>query len=193
MTGSERSSEQDISLLLTDVGNGDQRAASKLAPLVYRELRRLAAHYVRKEKAGYSLQPTELVHEAYLRVVKNEQVEWQGRLHFLAIAARSMRQILVERARRRKSGRHGGGQDRLVLDEALLFAPERSSTLVALDDALKRLEQIAPRQSRVVELHIFGGLKFKEVAALEHLALRTAEDDWKAARLWLRREIAKQQ
>jgi RNA polymerase sigma factor (TIGR02999 family) len=188
----EPSPDQSISLLLAHVQKGDENAISELIPLVYRELRRLAAHYMRNERAGNTLQATELVHEAYLRLTKDQQVDWQGRAHFFAIAARSMRQILVERARRRKAERHGGGQEKVALDEALVFSPEPAADLVALDDALQRLEQISPRQSRVVELHFFGGLTFKEIATLERIGARTAEQDWGVARLWLHREVAKQ-
>lgn len=183
--------EKSITALLVNLRNGDEAVWSKLMPLVYRELRRVAAHYMRNEKAGNTLQATELVHEAYVRLIKGQQIDWQGRAHLLGVAARSMRQILVERARRRKAERHGGGHEKLALDEALVVAPGKSAALIALDDALQRLEDISPRQSRIVELHFFGGLTFKEIGAVEHIATITAERDWKAARLWLHREIAK--
>ncbi len=181
-----------VSALLEDLRNGDAAAASRLLPIVYKELRRLAAHYMRGEKPGQTIQPTELVHEAYLRLVGQEQIEWQGRSHFLAMAATSMRRILVNRARKKLADKHGGGVEKIQLDEALVFSPQKSKDIVALDDALKLLEEILPRQARVVELRFFAGLDMEEIAKIEGVSLRTAKQDWSLARAWLHREISRE-
>jgi RNA polymerase sigma-70 factor (ECF subfamily) len=180
-----------VNALLDDLQEGDHAAASRLFPLVYRELRRLAAHYIRGEKPGQTIQPTELVHEAYLRLVGQERIDWHGRTHFFAVAATSMRRILVDRARRKMAERHGGGGKKIPLEATLLFSPEKSREMVALDDALKRLEAVSPRQSRVVELRFFGGLEMEDIAKLEGVSLRTVKRDWSVARAWLHHEIAR--
>jgi RNA polymerase sigma-70 factor (ECF subfamily) len=180
-----------VRALLDDLQKGDPAAASRLLPLVYRELRRLAAHYMRGEKPGQTIQPTELVHEAYLRLVGQERIEWQGKTHFLAVAATLMRRILVDRARRKMAERHGGGREKIELQEALVFSPEKSKDMIALDDALKRLEEMSPRQGRVVELRFFGGLEMEDIAKLEGVSLRTVKQDWSLARAWLHHEIAR--
>lgn len=181
-----------VSALLEDLRKGDAVAASRLLPIVYRELRRLAAHYMRGEKPGQTIQPTELVHEAYLRLVGQERIEWQGRSHFLAMAATSMRRILVDRARKKLADKHGGGLEKIQVDEALVFSPQKSKDIVALDDALKLLEGISPRQARVVELRFFAGLEMEEIAKIEGVSLRTAKQDWSLARAWLHREISRE-
>ena len=180
-----------VSSLLEELQRGDPAAASRLLPLVYRELRRLAAHYMRGEKPGQTIQATELVHEAYLRLVGQQRIEWHGRTHFLAMAATSMRRILVDRARKKLAERHGGGGEKIQLQEALVFSPEKSKDMIALDDALKRLEAISPRQGRVVELRFFGGLEMEEIAQMEGVSLRTVKQDWSLARAWLHHEIAR--
>ena len=180
-----------VTALLGDLQRGNQEAVSRLLPLVYRELRRLAAHYMRGEKSGQTIQATDLVHEAYLRLVGQERIEWQGRTHFLAMAATSMRRILVDRARRKMADRHGGGAAKIQLEEALVFSPEKSKDIVALDDALKLLEAVSPRQSRVVELRFFGGLEMEDIAKLEGVSLSTVKQDWSIARAWLHHEIAR--
>jgi RNA polymerase sigma factor (TIGR02999 family) len=184
-------SSGQVSALLDDMQQGDPAAASRLLPLVYNELRRLAAHYMRGEKSGQTIQATELVHEAYLRLVGQERIEWQGRTHFLALAATSMRRILVDRARKKMAEKHGGGGEKVQLEEALVFSPEKSKDLVALDDALKRLEGMSPRQSRVVELRFFGGLDMEDIARMEGVSVRTIKQDWSVARAWLHHEIAR--
>ena len=181
-----------VSALLVDLQNGDHAAASRLLPIVYNELRRLAAYYMRGERPGQTIQPTELVHEAYLRLVGQERIEWQGRSHFLAMAATSMRRILVDRARKKMAEKHGGGGEKVQLDEALVYSPDKSKNIVALDDALNRLEKMSPRQSRVVELRFFGGLEMEEIAKMEGVSVRTVKQDWSLARAWLHREIAKE-
>jgi len=181
-----------ISSLLHDLRKGDAAAASRLLPIVYKELRRLAAHYMRNEKPGQTIQPTELVHEAYLRLVGQEQIEWQGRSHFLAMAATSMRRILVDRARKKLAEKHGGGGEKIRIDEALVFTPQKSKDIVALDDALNLLEQLSPRQARVVELRFFGGMEMEEIAKIQGVSLRTVKQDWSLARAWLHREISRE-
>ena len=126
-----------------------------------------------------------------MRLVGQERIQWQGRTHFFAMAATSMRRILVERARRKLAEKHGGGGEKVELEEALVFSLEKSKDMVALDDALKRLEKISPRQSRVVELRFFGGLELKEIAKMEAVSLRTVKEDWSLARAWLHHEIAR--
>jgi RNA polymerase sigma-70 factor, ECF subfamily len=181
----------EVSGLLRELGTGDRDAASRLLPIVYSELRRLAAHYMRGEHPGQSIQPTELVHEAYLRLVGQERINWQGRSHFMGMAAISMRRILVERARRKSAEKRGGGGEKLPLDDLDAFTPEKSSELLALDEALDRLASLSPRQGRIVELRFFAGLNFDEIAKMEALSLRTVKYDWSAARAWLHREIAR--
>ena len=184
------SSTKKVIALVSDLQKGDAEAGARLMPLVYGELRRLAASYMRRERLGQTIQPTELVHEVYLRLV-NQDIDWQGKAHFLALAAKSMRRILIERARRKRAEKHGGGGEKVELDEGLLFSPEKSRELIDLDEALTRLAAISPRQGRVVELRFFGGLSVEEIAAVEHIAPRTVKLDWSLARSWLHKEIKK--
>ncbi|MGD1097383.1 MAG: sigma-70 family RNA polymerase sigma factor [Bryobacteraceae bacterium] len=177
--------------LLREVGRGDHDAASRLLPIVYGELRRLAAHYMLAEPPGQTMQPTELVHEAYVRLVGQERISWQGRAHFMAMAATSMRRILVDRARRKSAEKRGAGGEKVSLDDVPVFTPEKSSELLALDEALDQLASLSPRQSRIVEFRYFAGLTFEEIAKLEGLSLRTVKHDWSVARAWLHREIAR--
>jgi RNA polymerase sigma factor (TIGR02999 family) len=144
-----------------------------------------------REQSGQSIQPTELVHDAYLRLVGQERINWQGRSHFMGMAAISMRRILVERARRKSAEKRGGGGEKVPLDDLDAFTPEKSLQLLALDEALDRLADLSSRQSRIVELRFFAGLNFDEIAKLEALSLRTVKHDWSAARAWLHREIAR--
>jgi RNA polymerase sigma-70 factor, ECF subfamily len=180
-----------ISAMLSGLDKADPKAASLLLPLVYSELRSLAARYMRGERSGQTNQATELVHEAYIRLIGLEHIEWQGRAHFLALAAISMRRILVERARRKLAEKHGGGGGKTLLDEAQIFAPEKSRDLVALDAALTRLQEFSPRQARIVELRFFGGLKVEEIARMEDISPRTVKQDWSLARTWLHHEISR--
>ncbi|HEU5403486.1 MAG TPA: sigma-70 family RNA polymerase sigma factor [Terriglobales bacterium] len=177
--------------MLNDLQKGDRRAASRLLPIVYGELRRLAAHYMRGEKPGQTIQATELVHEAYLRLVGQERMDWQGKSHFFAMAATSMRRILVERARRKLAEKHGGGGKVQLAEDAIVISPEKSKDIVALDEALNRLEAISPRQSRIVEMRFFGGLGVDEIAKIEGISPRTVKHDWSLARAWLHHEIAR--
>ena len=167
----------------------DRQSLDSLLPLVYQELRRLAAAYIRRERPGYTLQPTALVNEAYLRLLKDDPARWQNRAHFCAIAAHSMRQILIERARARDAQKRGGARARVTLDEALVGGGERSIDLVALDEALERLAAIDPEQARLVELRFFGGLTVEETAEAMHISPATVKRHWTVARAWLAREL----
>jgi RNA polymerase sigma factor (TIGR02999 family) len=186
-----RAASDQFSDLLRDLNRGDPATASRLLTIVYGELRRLAAYYMRGEKPGQTIQATELVHEAYLRLIGHERIEWKGRSHFFAMAATSMRRILVDRARKKMAQKHGGVGEKIQLDEALLFSPEKPKNILALNDALSRLETMSPRQGRVVELRFFGGLEMEEIAEIEGISLRTAKQDWSLARAWLHHEIAR--
>jgi RNA polymerase sigma factor (TIGR02999 family) len=158
-------------------------------PLVYDELRRLAAHYMKGERGGHALQATALVNEAYLRLIAVEQVRWQDRAHFFAMAARFMRRILVDAARTRGQQKRGGGAAELSFDEALFIATEPRADLVALDDALATLEAIDSRKGQVVEMRFFGGLTLDETAEALQVSRDTVKRDWTFAKLWLLREL----
>ena len=166
-----------------------QQPVDALLPVVYEELRRLAVAYLRRERPGQTLQPTALVHEAYLRLLKDRPDRWQNRAHFCAIAAHSMRQILIERARARGAQKRGGAQPRVTLDEAIVAGAERSIDLLALDEALDRLEQLDPDQARLVELRFFGGLTVEETAEAMDISPATVKRHWAVARAWLAREL----
>ena len=161
----------------------------ELLPIVYQELRRLAAAYLRREKPGQTLQPTALVHEAYLRLLKDRPDRWQNRAHFCAIAAHSMRQILIERARARGAAKRGGARPRVTLDEGLVAGEDRSIDLLALDEALERLAQLDPEQARLVELRFFGGLTVEETAEAMNISPATVKRHWTVAKAWLAREL----
>ena len=159
-------------------------------PLVYEELRRLARDYLRRERAGHTLQPTALIHEAYLRMVDQTRVSWQNRAHFFGSAARAMRRILVDHARAQQAAKRGGGVPKVSLDEAATVAAPGSGTdLVALDGALQSFALSYPRQSEVVELKFFGGLEAREIADVLRVSEKTILRDWNFAKLWLQREL----
>jgi RNA polymerase sigma factor (TIGR02999 family) len=183
-------SSHRVTKLLKDWGQGDQSAADELMPLVIEELRRLAHNYMRREKAGHTLQTSALINEAYVRLVDQSKIQWESRTHFFGIAARLMRQILVDQARRRNFAKRGGGAIRVSLNEATAVAQEQSANVIALDDALKNLESIDPRQSRIVELRFFGGMSIEETAATLKVSPGTVMRDWTFARAWLRKEMA---
>jgi RNA polymerase sigma factor (TIGR02999 family) len=170
------------------MGDG-QQPVDELLPIVYQELRRLAAAYLRRERPGQTLQPTALVHEAYLRLLKDRPDRWQNRAHFCAIAAHSMRQILIERARARGALKRGGPQPRVTLDESLVAGEDRSIDLLALDEALERLAALDPEQARLVELRYFGGLTIEETAEAMAISPATVKRHWTVARAWLAREL----
>lgn len=168
---------------------GEPQALEALLPLVYDELRRLAARYLRRERDGHTLQATALVNEAYLRLIEVQKVQWQNRAHFFAMSARLMRRILVDAARSRGYQKRGGGAPLLSFDEALIVPTEREDDLVALDDALGALAAIDPRKCQVVELRFFAGLSLDETAEALHVSRDTVKRDWKMAKLWLLREL----
>ena len=178
-----------VTRLLLAWSDGDASAPDQLMPLVYEELRQLARGYLRQEGSGHTLQPTALVHEAYLRLVDATQITWQSRAHFYGIAARLMRRILVDHARRHAAAKRGGGAHDIPLEDAGDLAREETLDLVALDSALENLAQNHPRQCEVVELKFFGGLEMREISEALQISERTVVRDWEFARFWLRREM----
>jgi len=184
---------EQVTQLLIDWSNGDKAAVDKLMPLVYDELRRLARYYMRRERAGATLQTTALVNEAYLRLVDQKKVQWQNRAHFFAIAAQLMRRILIDRARKRYNSKRGGDVRKVSLDQAAIVSTGRSSDLVALDEALTDLEAIDQRKSKVVELRFFGGLNIEETAEVMSISPATVQREWSMAKAWLYREISQTQ
>jgi RNA polymerase sigma-70 factor, ECF subfamily len=181
----------EITQLLRKWSEGDRAALNELMPVVYQELRKLAGGYLRGEKPGHTLQPTALINEAYLRLVKQDFPEWQSRKHFYGVAAQLMRQILVEHARARATAKRGDGAQKISLDEAPAFSQERAADLVALDDALTALADFDERKARVVELRYFGGLSVEEVAGALDISVATVGREMRMAQAWLRREMAK--
>ena len=179
----------DVTLLLTAIEEGREHSADELLAVVYEELRRMAAHRMAAEAPGHTLQPTALVHEAYMKLVDQTRVDWQGRSHFFAVAAQAMRRILVDHARSRQREKRGGGRARVVLDEAVALSPQKDEDVLALDEALERLAALDPRQAKVVELRFFGGMSVEEVAEALSVSKRTVEGDWTFARAWLSREL----
>jgi RNA polymerase sigma factor (TIGR02999 family) len=180
---------QDVSRLLIAWSNGDEEAIELLMPLVYEELRRLAHRHLGRERAGHTLQTTELVHEAYLRLVDQKEVRWQNRSHFFAVAAQMMRRILVDYARSRRFAKRGGGAQHVSLDEALVVSHERAADIVALNEALNALAEFDERKSRMVELRFFGGLSIEETAEALRVSPGTVMRDWTLAKAWLQREM----
>ena len=176
--------------LLRAWSNGDGSALDKLVPLVYQELRSLAQRYMRQERRGHTLQVTSLVNEAYLRLIDVNRIQWQSRAHFLAVAAQTMRRILVESARRRHRQKRGGDVVLVALDEARDVVQEKGADLVALNDALTALAAVDPRMSQVVELRFFGGLSVEETADVLNVSPETVMRDWKTAKVWLLRELS---
>jgi RNA polymerase sigma-70 factor (ECF subfamily) len=177
----------EVTRLLAEWANGNQQALEDLTPLVYRELRQLAAGYLRKESPGHTLQPTALVHEAYLRLVDQKSPDWEGRAHFFGVAARLMRQILVDHARRRQAGKRA--VLKVSLQEAVSFQPERSRDVVALDSGLRALEKLDPRKCKAVELRYFGGLSMDEIAQALEVSPVTVRRDLRMAEAWLHHEM----
>lgn len=182
-------SQNQVTQLLLDWGNGDKAALDKLVPVVYQELRRLAAYYMRRERPGHTLQTSALVNEAYMRLVDYSQMRWQSRAHFFAVAAQAMRRILVEHARKRHFAKRGGGAVKVSFDEAAIVSQEQAADLVALDDALTSLEAMDERKARIVELRYIGGLNIEETAEVLSISPATVQREWRAAKAWLYREI----
>ena len=177
-----------VTMLLRDWRGGDQQAVDELLPLVYRELHKLAASYMRGERPGHTLRPTDLVNEAYLRLADGGQPEWSDRTHFFAIAARTMRQILVDHARKRSAAKRGAGERPVTFDDALASG-ERPEELVALDDALEALAKMDERKARAIELHYFGGLTHDEIANVLDVHINTVGRDLKLAEAWIHRHL----
>ncbi len=182
-------SPPNVTGMLRDWSNGDREAQEQLFRAVYNELHRQAARYLRHENPGLSLQTTDLIHEAYLRLIDQQHVDWQNRLHFFGIAAQVMRRILVDHARSRQAAKRGGSDIRLPLEEAIVILPGQDLDFVALDEALNRLAQIDLQQSQIVELRFFSGLSVEETAKVLDVSERTVKRDWNVAKAWLRREL----
>ena len=184
-------SSGDLTKLLSEVAKGDKVAASQLVPLVYSQMRRLAAAYMRRERENHTLQATALVHEAYLKLV-DQRTDWQSRAHFFGVAAQVMRHILIDHARGHSRAKRGGAKEAVTLDEGLVFSDEKSEELLALDEALQRLAKLDTRQAKVVEMRFFGGLTVEETAEALSISPITVKRDWSLARAWLYGELERQ-
>jgi RNA polymerase sigma factor (TIGR02999 family) len=179
-------SSQEVTQLLVEWSHGDHAALDRLIPLVYAELHRIAARYIAAQRATHTLQTTALIHEAYLRMAHNPGIKWENRAHFLAVAAKAMRHILVDYARARNALRRGGDETYpMSLDRAAAVSSQRPAEIVALDNALITLAQLSPRQSQVVELRYFGGLTNEEIAEALKISPETVMRDWRSAKAWL--------
>ena len=176
--------EHDVTELLREWSEGDQQALSELLPIIYDELRQVAHRYLQRERAEHTLETTALVHEAYLKLIDQRSVNWQNRAHFFAIAAQAMRRILIDNARRRTAGKRGNGA-RVPLEEVAVVSGERDDNLLALDEALRQLEEIDPQQSKIVELRYFGGLTIEETSEAMSLSPATVKREWSTAKVWL--------
>jgi RNA polymerase sigma factor (TIGR02999 family) len=181
--------DPSVTQLLVDWSKGDLAAREALLPLVYDELRRLAASYLRRERPDHTLQPTALVHEAYLRLVEERRVDWQGRSHFFGVSAKLMRRILVDHARGHLAEKRGGGLPKVPITEAIAMSRERPADLLALDESLTKLAELDAQQGRVVELRVFAGLSVEETAEALGISPATVKRDWTVAKAWLAREI----
>ncbi len=184
------SQPSQVTRLLEDLQRGDPLAAEQLWRAVYDEFRRLAAGYLDRERKNHTLQPTALVHEAYLKLVDQDRADWSGRTHFYAVGAQAMRRILVDHARKHQAAKRGGGRPRITLDEGLVAESRRDEDLLALEDALVRLNELDPQQAKIVELRFFGGLTVAEVAEVLGMSKRSVEREWTMVRAWLRRELS---
>ena len=184
------SSAHSVTQLLEQWNSGDREALDQLMPLIYGELRKMAKRYMNQQNPGHTLQTTALIHEAYLRMVKQKEKHFENRAHFFGVAAQAMRHILVDYARARGTGKRGGGVRPISLEEAALVTQERAAELVAFDDALKELEKLSTRQSRVVELRYFGGLTVEETAMVLEVSSDTVMRDWSMAKTWLHRALS---
>jgi len=181
----------EVTRIITAIQEGDARAADELLPLVYQELRQLAAHRMKKEKPGQTLQATALVHEAYIRLIGSDDQNWNSRAHFFAAAAEAMRRILIENARRKKRLRHGGGRQRVDLDKVDLSIDGPSDELIALDEALTKLATTDTVKCELIKLRYFAGLTLEQAAGVLGISQTTAKRYWAYARAWLYREIIK--
>lgn len=190
LSDSKKQPPGEVTELLVKWSEGDNDALEKLLPIVYAELRRIADNYLRREQSGHTLQPTALVHEAFLKLVKTQGLDWQSREQFFGIAANLMRQFLVDHARKSTAGKRGGSSPNLPLDEAFTISTESDENLLLLDEALNRLAEIDPQAARIVELRYFAGLTIEETAEVLKTSPTTVKREWATARAWLHREIA---
>lgn len=184
---------KEITELLIAWSNGDKAAVDQLMPLVYQELRRLAANYLRRERSDHTLQATELVHEAYVRLIDQQNMTWKNRAQFFGFAAQIMRHILVDHARQHLAEKRGGDRQKLAIDEVLNVVQEKAVDLIALNDALMSLEAVDPQQSRIVELRYFGGLTIEETAEVLGLSPSAVFREWNFAKVWLQRQLSASQ
>jgi RNA polymerase sigma factor (TIGR02999 family) len=180
----------DVTQILHEVRKGNREAQDWLVPLVYRELRRIAGAHLRRESPAHSLQPTALVHEAYMRLIDITRIDWQDRAHFFSVASTLMRRILVDHARANRARKRGGGEDTLVLDEALMPSAGRAPEIIALDDALNQLAQFDERQAKIVEMRFFAGMTEEETGDVLGISVSTVKRDWKVAKAWLYKELS---
>ena len=185
----QNKNSQNITLLLNQISDGNSLAINQILPLVYNELRKISSKYLRDEYRQHTLQTTELVHEAYIKLIGSNNLSWESRSHFYGIAAKSTRQILVDYARKRKSQKRGEGKTELTLDEAHFIIGESEEQLLSLNDALDKLETLEERSSKIVELRFFSGLSIEETAKVLNISVATVKRDWKFAKAWLYREI----
>ena len=184
------SEDPSVSHILDSMIEGDETAFDRLFPLVYQQMRRMAANYLQGERPGHTLRATALVHEAYLKIVDQDRTEWNSRAHFLAVAAQAMRRILVDHARSRGAAKRGGGEENLTFDEELVISVEPPSMdLLALDQSLERLQAVQPEKAAVVEMRFFGGLTDDEIASVLGVSSRTVVRYWKYAQAWLYRDL----
>jgi len=179
----------DVTQLLANWGQGNLEAREELIPLVYQELRSLASSYLRRERPDHTLQPTALVHEAYIRLVDQRNVTWENRHHFFGAAAQLMRRILVDHARSHLAEKRGSGGAKVALTEAIVMSQEQPAQMLVLNDCLTRLAALDPQQGQIVELRVFGGLKVEEITAILGISPSTVKRDWALAKAWLLREI----
>ena len=179
----------DVTRLLEAWNQGDLEARDALIPIVFEELKRIARRQLQRERQGHTLQPTALVHELYMKLVNQRRVQWQNRRDFFAVSSKLIRRILVDHARKRQAARRGGGEPRISFEEVLGLPDDQDPSILALDDALDDLGRTDPRGSRVVELHVFGGLTFDEIGEVIGVARSTVIRDWNHAKLWLRRAL----
>ncbi len=181
--------QHEVTRLLQQWRAGDQTALEKLTPLVYDELRRLAHNYMSRQSPGHTLQTSALINEAYLRLIDQQDIEWEGRAHFIAVSAQAMRHIMVDYARQKCSAKRGGGAQKVTLDEGAVKFREHAEQLVALDEALQALTELHPRRAKVVELRYFGGLNNREAAEVLAISEATVQREWRFAKAWLYREL----
>ena len=180
---------ENFTRLIQEYSNGNKRALNEILPLIYDELKKISSRYLREEYRNHTFQTTELVHEAYIKLIGDQNVSWENRAHFFGIAAQSMRQILVDHARKRNAKKRGGGQINLSIDEILKVSEKADEQVLNLDEALKKLEAVDKRAAKIVELRYFSGLTIEETAKVLNISPSTAKRDWNFAKAWLYREI----